>query len=76
MNKNGEREDVNPEGGEGKSKRSRNLTPKGLAYKCDIRREQKIESMGYYPLFLTRNVVAVEEEMGQFNDLFKMLVSA
>ena len=84
VNQNVAREDVNAEGGEGKSKRSRNLTAKGLAYKCNIFRERSriigrlirkyatIEDL----LFSTRNLVAVQEEMGQFNDLFRMLLSA
>ena len=41
MNQNAAREDVNAEGGEGRSKRSRNLTAKGLADKCNILRERK-----------------------------------
>ena len=41
---------------------------------------KKLQLMGRlsieYLLFSTRNVVAVQEEMAQFNDLFKMLLSA
>ena len=85
VNQNASREDVNAECGEGRSKRSRNLTPKRLAYKCNILWERRsrinerlirkyatIEDL----LFSRRNVVAVQEEMGQFNDLFQMLLSA
>ena len=73
------------EGGEGRSKRFRNLTPKGLACKINIlcetrsringrliRKYATIEDL----LFLIRNVVTVQEEMGQFNDLIKMMLSA
>ena len=83
MNHNVATEDVNAEGGEGRSRRSRNLPAKGLACKCNIFHERSritgrlirkyatIEDL----LFSTRNLVAVQE-MGQFNDLFKMLLSA
>ena len=40
---------------------------------------KKLQLMGRlsieYLLFSTRNVVAVQEEMAQFNDLFKILLS-
>ena len=85
MNQNAAREDVNAERGEGRSKRPRNLTAKGLAYKCNIlrdrgsrmdgrliRRYATIEDL----LFSTRNVAAAQKEMGQFNDLSKMFLSA
>ena len=84
VTQNAAREDVNAEVGDGRSKGSRNLTPNGLAYKCNILRERrkingrlirKYATIEDLP-FLTRNVVAVQEEMGQFNDLFKMLLSA
>ena len=45
VNQNASREDINAESGEGRSKRSRNLTPKGLAYKCNILRKEETESM-------------------------------
>ena len=64
-----------------KKKRSRKLTPKGLAYGCErrsringrlIRKYVNIKDL----LFSTKNVVVVvEEEMGQFNGLFKILLS-
>ena len=85
MNESASREDVNAENGEGRSKRSRNLTPKRLEYKCNILQEGRSKINGNLIrkyatiedlLFSTRNVVAVQEEMAQFNDLFKMLLSA
>ena len=85
MNKNAAREGVNQEGDEGRSTRSRNLTPRGLAYNCNIFHERRIRINGglikkyatiEYLLFSTRNAVAVQEEMGEFNNLFKMLLSA
>ena len=85
VNRNSSREDVNPESGKGRSKKSRNLTPKGLAYKCNILLERRSRLSGRLIskyatieelLFSTRDVVAVQEEMGQFNGLFKMLLSA
>ena len=83
MNYNVAREDVNAEGDEGRSRRSRNLPAKGLVCKCNIFRERSriigrlirkyatIEDI----LFSKRNLVAVQE-MGQFNDLFRVLLSA
>ena len=85
VNQNESREYVNAESGEGRSKRSRNLTPKGLACKCNILWERRSRINGRLIrkyatiedlLFSTRNVIAVQEEMGQFNDLFQMLLSA
>ena len=85
VNQNASREDVNAESGEGRSKRSRNITPGRLVCKCSILWERRSRINGRlirkYPtiedlLFSTRNVVAVQEEMGQFNDLFKTLMSA
>ena len=85
VNQNEAREDVNAAGGEVRSKKSRNLAPKELAYKCNILRERRNRINGRLIrkyavieeiLFSTRNVVAVHEEMGQFNDLFKMFLSA
>ena len=76
VNNNKVREHVNPECGEGRSKRSRNLTSKGLAYKCNILHEKRSRINGKLIrkyaniedlLFSTRNVVAVQEEMSQFN---------
>ena len=82
VEKNG-REAVIPDVGEGRSTRSRNLTEKGLAYKKETLRERRrkinrrlirkystIEDL----LFSSKNVIAVEEEIKQFNDLFKMLL--
>ena len=85
VNKNASREDVNVESGEERSKRSRDLTPKGLAYKCNDFRERRSRINGRLIskyatiedlLFSTENVVAVQEQMGQFNDLLKMLLSS
>ena len=80
VKQNASREDVNVKSGEGKSKRSGNLTPKRLAYKCNILWERRSRINGRLIrkyatikdlLFSTRNVT-VQEKMGQFNDLFKM----
>ena len=85
VNQNASREDVNAESGEGRSKKSRNLTPKRFAHKCNILWERRSRINGRLIrkyatiedlLFSTRNVIAVQEEMGQFNDLFQMLLSA
>ena len=77
------REVVVPHGSEGRATRSRNLTEKGLSYKKEtlrarrrkinsrlIRKYSTIEDL----LFSSKNIIAVEEEMKQFNDLFKMLL--
>ena len=78
-------EDLNLEGGEESSKRSRNLTLKRLACKCDVLCEIRSRINGRLVkkyatledlLFLTRNIVKTQEEMGQFNDLFKILLGA
>ena len=72
VNQNESREYVNAESGEGRSKRSRNLTPKGLACKCNILWERRSRINGRLIrkyatiedlLLSTRNVVAVQEEM-------------
>ena len=72
VNQNASRKDVNAENDEGRTKRSRNLTSKGLAYKCNIlwKRRSRINGrlIGKYAtiedlLFLARNVVSVQEEM-------------
>ena len=85
VNQNAAREDVNVERGEGRSKRPRNLTAKGLAYKCNILRDRGSRMDGRLIkryatiedlIFSTRNVAAVQKEMGQFNDLSKMFSSA
>lgn len=76
MNQNIAREVVNPKGGEGRGTRSKKLTGKGVTWKCGvpferwgwIRKYATIECL----LFSSRNVEAMEEEMDQFNDLFKM----
>ena len=64
-----------------RSRRPRNPTEKGAAYKLQtlkerrkingrlIRKYSTIEDL----LFSNHNVIIVEEELGQFNDLFKML---
>ena len=76
-------EDVMRQGNIGRATRSRNLTEKGLAYKKEtlterrrkingrlIRKYRAIEDL----LFSSKNIIAVEEEMKQFIDLFKMLL--
>ena len=67
-----------------RSRRPRNLTEKGAAYKSQtlkgrrrkingglIRKYSTIEDL----LFSSQNAVSIEEELRQFNDLFKMLLS-
>ena len=67
-----------------RSRRPRNLTENRAAYKLQtlkekrrkingrlIRKHSTVEDL----LFSSRNAVIVEEELGQFNDLIKMLVS-
>ena len=79
------REIVFRHGSVGRATRSRNLTEKGLAYKKKTLRERRrkinsrlirkystIEDL----LFSSENIIAVEEEMKQFNDLFKVLLDA
>ena len=79
------KEVVVPHGSEGRATRSRNLTEKGLSYKKETLRERRrkinsrlirkystIEDL----LFSSKSIIAVEEEMKQFNGLFKMLLDA
>ena len=67
-----------------RSRRPRNLTEKGAAYKSQtlkgrrrkingglIRKYSTIEDL----VFSSQNAVSIEEELRQFNDLFKMLLS-
>ena len=76
---------ANLEGGKRSGKMSRNLAPRGLSHKHNNPPERKSRINGRLIrkyttiknlLFSTRNVVAVQEDMGQFNDLFKMLLGA
>ena len=84
VNKNAAREDVDLKGGENRSKVSRNLTANGLVYKCEILCKKRIKINGRLIrkyatmedlLFSSRNIVAVDEELNQFNDIFKILLS-
>ena len=76
---------VVPHGSEGRGTRSRNFTEEGLAYKKETLRERRrkfnsrlirkystIEDI----LLSSKNIIAMEEEMKQFNDLFKMFLDA
>ena len=65
-----------------RSRRPRNPTEKGAAYKLQTLKERRRKINGRLIrkystiedlLFSSHNVVIVEEELGQFNDLFKML---
>ena len=76
-------EDVMRQGNIGRATRSRNLTEKGLAYKKETLRERRRKINGRLIrkyraiedlLFSSKNITAVEEEMKQFIDLFKMLL--
>ena len=78
-------EDVMRQGNIGRATRSRNLTEKGLAYKKETLTERRRKINGRLIrkyrafedlLFSSENIIAVEEEMKQFNDLFKMLLDA
>ena len=62
----------------------RDLTEKGAAYKLETLKERRRKVNGRLirkystiedPLFSSRNAVIVEEEVGQFSDLIKMLLS-
>ena len=79
------REDIIRRGNRGRATRYRNLTEKGLPYKKETLRERRRKINGRLIrkystiedlLFSSKNVIAVEEEMKQFNDLFKMLLDA
>ena len=79
------REDVIQQGNIGRATRSRNFTEKGLAYKKETLRERRRKINGRLIrkystiedlLFFSKNIIAVEEEMKQFSDLFKMLLDA
>ena len=75
VNRNASREDVKAESGEGRTKRSKcNILweRRSRINRRLIRKYATIED----PLFSARNVVVVQEEMAQFNDLFKVLLSA
>ena len=76
-------EDVMRQGNIGRATRSRNLTEKGLAYKRETLTERRRKINGRLIrkyrafedlLFSSKNIIAVEEEMKQFIDLFKMLL--
>ena len=71
------------QGNIGRATRSRNLTEKGLAYKRETLTERRRKINGRLIrkyrafedlLFSSKNIIAVEEEMKQFIDLFKMLL--
>ena len=71
------------QGNIGRATRSRNLTEKGLAYKKETLTERRRKINGRLIrkyrafedlLFSSKNIIAVEEEMKQFIDLFKMLL--
>ena len=67
-----------------KSRRQRNLTEKGAACKLETLKERRRKSNGRLIrkcstiedlIFSSQNAVIVEEELCQFHDLFKMLLS-
>ena len=67
-----------------RSRRPRNLTENGTTYKLQTLKEKRKKINGRLIrkyntvedlLFSSRNAVIIEEELGHFNDLFKMLVS-
>ena len=74
-----EREVVISHGSGCRATRSGNLIEKGLTYKKETFRERerrrkvsgRLRTIGEL-LFSSKNVIAVEEEMKQFNDLFKI----
>ena len=68
----------------GVSTRRRKLTEKGRAYRATLLKERRQKINGSMTrkcsiiedlLFSNKNRIAVEEELAQFNDLFKMLLS-
>ena len=70
-------------GSEGRATISRDLTEKGLVCKKETLRERRRNinsrlirkySTTEDLLFSTKNIIAVEEEMKELNDLFKMLL--
>ena len=79
------REDVIRHVSRSRATRSRNLTEKGLAYKKETLRERRRNINGRLIrkystiedlLFSSKNIIAVEEGMKQFNVVFKMLLDA
>ena len=72
------------EGDGTRSRRPRNLTEKGAAYKFQTLKERRRTINGRlirkystikHLLVSSQKAVVVEEELGQFNDLFKILLS-
>ena len=72
------------EGADGRARRERTLTSKGLMHKQNTLRERRKKINGRLTrkystiedlLFSTTNVLVVEEELNQLNDIFKMLLS-
>ena len=66
------------------STRRRKLTEKGRAYRATLLKERREKINGRMArkcniivdfLFSNKNRIAVEEELAQFNDLFKMLLN-
>ena len=79
------RKNIIPHGSGGRATRSRNLTEKGLEYMKETLRETRRKISGRLIrkyssvedlLFLSKNISAAEEQMKQFNELFKMLLDA
>ena len=77
------REDIIQHGNKGRATRSTSLTEKSLAYKKETLREMRRKINGrlirkYSTIedFSSKNIIHVEEEMRQFNYLFKMLLDA
>ena len=77
------RKNIIPHGSGGRATRSRNLTEKGLEYMKETLRETRRKISGRLIrkyssvedlLFLSKNINAAEEQMKQFNELFKMLL--
>ena len=79
------REVVIPQGSEGRATRPRSLIGKGFAYKKETLRDRRekinrrlirkcstIEDL----MFSSENIIAVEEQIKRFNNLFKMLLAA
>ena len=67
-----------------KSQRARKQTSKGMQYHVSIMKEKRNKMHSRLTrkstavqdlLYTSRNIVAVEEEMGQYNDILKMLMS-
>ena len=68
----------------GRGQRTKKMTKKGLEYQISLMKEERqkiysrlLRKCGVVEdlLYSSRNMIAVEEEMSQLNDMFKLLIS-